>query len=132
MLIGLDRIAGYFGSAAIETWAETGRRLETTHEITARELLELRKNGKVAVIDVRGRSEWEAGHIPGVANIPLGYLTDRLQEIPQDRVVVLHCQTGWRSAIGASLLHAHGFQQVANLKGGIRSWLIDGNLVERG
>ncbi len=132
MLIGLDRIAGYFGSAAIETWAETGRRLETTHEITARQLVELRKNGKVAVIDVRGRSEWEAGHIPGVANIPLGYLTDRLQEIPQDQVVVLHCQTGWRSAIGASLLHAHGFQQVANLKGGVRSWLIDGNLVERG
>ncbi len=90
------------------------------------------ENGNVAVVDVRSRSEWEAAHMPGVPNVPLGYLTDRLGEISKDRDVVLHCQTGWRSAIGASLLQAHGYERVANLKGGIRSWVIDGNAVERG
>ncbi len=132
LLIGLDRIAGYFGPGAINAWAEAGRRLATTSEITSSELAKMLENGNVAVVDVRSRSEWEAAHMPGVPNVPLGYLTDRLGEISKDRDVVLHCQTGWRSAIGASLLQAHGYERVANLKGGIRSWVIDGNAVERG
>ncbi len=86
----------------------------------------------MAVVDVRNLPEWEAAHLPDGLNVPLGYLTDRLDEIPRDRDVVLHCQTGWRSAIGASLLEAHGYERVANLKGGIRSWAIEGHPIERG
>ncbi len=130
--IGLDRIAGYFGGAAVNAWAEAGRRLATTSEITSQQLAKMLANGQVAVVDVRSLPEWEAARLPGVPNVPLGYLTDRLDEIPKDRNVVLHCQTGWRSAIGASLLQARGYDRVANLKGGIRSWVIEGNPVERG
>jgi hydroxyacylglutathione hydrolase len=80
---------------------------------------------------VRARSEWDAGHIPGVPNIPLGYLTDRLDEIPADRPVVLQCQTGARSAIAASLLQARGVKDVVNLTGGFVGWEAAGNPVER-
>jgi hydroxyacylglutathione hydrolase len=131
MLIGLDRIGGYFGSAAIRTWEEDGGKLGTTAEISSEELAERMNAGDVAVIDLRGLAEWEAFHIPGVANIPLGYLSERLDELPRDGTVVLHCQEGWRSGIGASLLHARGISNVANLKGGIRAWVADGNPVDR-
>lgn len=130
LLIGLDRIAGYFGAGTIDAWADAGRRLATTREITSSDLAQMLENGDVTVVDVRSRSEWEAAHMPGVPNVPLGYLTDRLEEISKDRTVVLHCQTGWRSAIGASLLQALGYERVANLKGGIRSWVLDGHAVE--
>ena len=51
----------------------------------------------------------------------------RLHEIPRDRPVILYCQEGWRSAIGTSVLNARGFDNVVNLKGGIRAWSNDGN-----
>jgi hydroxyacylglutathione hydrolase len=132
MLIGLDRVAGYFGSAAVATWAEAGRKLATTGEMGSKELAERMGAGEVAVVDVREQTEWEAFRIPGVPNIPLGYLTERLDEVSRDRTVVLHCQEGSRSGIGAGLLHAHGISNVVNLKGGIRAWMTDGNPVQRG
>jgi hydroxyacylglutathione hydrolase len=131
MLIGLDRISGYFGSAAIATWAEEGRKLGTTTEITSEDLAQQMTSGGVTVIDVRGLTEWEALHIPGVPNIPLGYLTERLDELPREGTMVLHCQTGWRAGIGASLLQAQGISNVVSLKGGIQAWVTDGRPVER-
>ncbi len=131
MLIGLDRIGGYFGSAAVATWAAEGRKLGTTTELDSSELAERMTAGEATVIDVRGLTEWEAFHIPGVPNIPLGYLTERLDELPRERTVVLHCQTGWRSAIGASLLQARGFSNVVALRGGIQAWVTDGHPVDR-
>jgi hydroxyacylglutathione hydrolase len=129
-LIGLDRITGFFGSAALESWLHEGRRLGTTDELSTAQLTRRMQQGKVAVIDVRDPAEWDATHIPGTTNIPLGYLTDRLHEIPRDRPVVLHCQEGWRSAIATSVLNSRGFDNVVNLKGGIRAWVNDGNPVK--
>ena len=83
------------------------------------------------VIDVRGESEWVAGHLPGARHIPLGYLTDRLDEVPRDRLVVLQCQSGGRSQIAAGLLQAHGIGKVSNLVGGLEAWQEAGLPVER-
>jgi hydroxyacylglutathione hydrolase len=129
-LIGLDQVAGYFGSAALETWLQEGGRLGTTNEISPADLRGRIEDEDVSVIDVRDGTEWDAGHIPGVPNIPLGYLTDRLTEIPREKTVVLHCREGWRSSIGTSLLRAQGLTNVVNLKGGIRAWINEGNAVE--
>ena len=87
-------------------------------QIGRKELAEQIRQDAVTVLDVRGHSEWEAGHLPGVENIPVGYLAERVREIPTDRPVVLHCQGGTRSAIAASLLRAKGLRRVANFGGG--------------
>ena len=126
-MIGLDRVAGYFGVEVLETWAAERREQATVPQINSRELAERMKAGSVSVIDVRGAAEWEAGHLPGVPNIPVGYLTERLREIPRDRPVVVHCQTGGRSAIAASVLQAVGFKDVLNLAGGYADWEAKGN-----
>jgi hydroxyacylglutathione hydrolase len=89
------------------------------------------KKGEVAVVDVRGRAEWEAGHLPGVENVPLGYLTDRLDLMPRDKPLVLQCQGGARSAIAASVLRAKGFDNVVNLTGGFAAWQNAGLPVDR-
>ena len=130
-MIGLDRVVGYFPSFAVAKWASGGRKLDTIAQEDSARLAARMKTGRVTVIDVRARSEWDAGHIPGVPNIPLGHLAERLAEIPTDKPVVLQCQGGSRSAIAASLLQAHGVKDVVNLTGGFGGWEAAGNPVER-
>jgi rhodanese-related sulfurtransferase len=56
------------------------------------------------VLDVRTEREWQEKHIEGSLNIPLQHLPERLVEVPTDGPVVVHCATGYRSSIAASLL----------------------------
>lgn len=130
-MIGLDRIAGWLGPDAVSDWKASGRSLEVVPQVRPADLAEPLSSGDVTVIDVRAESEWDAGHLPGVINIPLGSLPGRLDEIPADRPVVLHCQGGGRSAIAASILQANGFPQAANLTGGFRAWKAAGLPVEQ-
>jgi hydroxyacylglutathione hydrolase len=74
------------------------------------------------VLDVRGASEYAAGHLEGALNIPLGYLEQRLQEVPHEQEIVVHCQRGARSAIAASILAAHGFHQHIDMTDGFAAW----------
>lgn len=120
-MIGLDRVAGYFPGAVVAQWARDGQ-LDSVPQEDAAALEAQMKAGDVNVIDVRARSEYDAGHIPGVPNIPLGYIEDRLADIPTDKPIVLHCQGGGRSAIAASLLQARGVKNVINLTGGFGAW----------
>ena len=64
-------------------------------------------------------------------NIPLGYLLDRMAEVPAGRPLVLHCQGGTRSLIAASLLEARGITDVINLTGVFVAWETAGLPVER-
>lgn len=121
-MIGLDRIAGYFGVDALAAWEQAGHSLGTIDQISATELAPLVSQREVQVIDVRGANEWEVGHLPSVRNIPLATLRARLREINGDRPVVVHCQSGSRSAIAASILRAAGVKRVANLVGGFAKW----------
>ena len=121
-MIGLDRVAGVFGTDALAAWTDGGRALATVSQATPAEAAAMLERGEAAVIDVRGRSEWEAGHLPGVPNIPVGHLAERLDELPTDRPVIVHCQGGGRSAIAASLLQARGVAHVVNMTGGYGAW----------
>ena len=131
-MIGLDHVAGYWGAEAIRDWSAAGGSLSRVPQLTVKQLATQLANDEVTVVDVRGRAEWEAGHIAGVANIPVGYLADRLNEIPPHAPVVVHCQSGARSAIAASVLRAHGLTNVGNVVGGFAAWLSAGEPVERG
>jgi len=86
----------------------------------------------MVVLDVRGRSEWDAGHMPGAVHIPLAELPARLPEIPAGRPIAVHCQGGGRSAIAASVLRAAGASPVANVTGGFEAWTAAGFPVREG
>jgi hydroxyacylglutathione hydrolase len=131
-LIGLDRAAGYWPSGVVGAWAAAGRDLATIAPIDPSGLRDRRECAPVVVLDVRGAGEYATGHIAGSRHIPLGYLAVRLAEVPADRPVVVQCQSGARSAIGASILVAHGRRDVHNLAGGLAAWRAAGLPVERG
>jgi hydroxyacylglutathione hydrolase len=129
-LIGLDRLGGYAGVDVIDAWSRAGRPLATIARIGPEDLAESLRHHGVTLVDVRNDLEWTGvGHIDGAIHVPLGHLTDRLAEIPRDRPVVVQCQGGSRSAIGASLLRASGYQAVINFSPGISGWIKDGRAV---
>lgn len=78
----------------------------------------------VHVLDVRQREELDdrLGHIAKAQSIPLNELKDRLAEIPKDKPVISVCHAGMRSGQATVILRNAGFQDVANLRGGMLLW----------
>jgi hydroxyacylglutathione hydrolase len=129
--IGLDRVAGYGGTDAIDAWREAGGPLQTIPAIGLAELMDAMRAGAVALLDVRGRGEWSAGHVPGAINVPLGELEQCVDTLPADRPLVVHCQTGARAAIAVSILHARGRAGVRLYWGGFAEWSAAGHPAEQ-
>jgi len=93
--------------------------------ITADKLNEqLEQQKLVYVLDVRQAKELEEGYIPGIVNIPLQELPQRIKEIQADRdqAVVTVCRSGVRSAYAALFLRAYGFSNVRSLEMGMLGW----------
>lgn len=130
-MIGIDRIAGYFSTGVVREWSASGRLLQSIAQRSPADVATMMADARTTVLDVRGATEYEAGHLRGVRNIPVGYLTDHLGELPRDTPLVLHCQGGARSAIAASVLRARGFANVINMTGGYAAWDAAGLPVER-
>lgn len=74
------------------------------------------------ILDVRTKTEFEAGHIAGAVNIPLDELRQRLHELPSETAIYLYCQIGLRGYLATRILLQSGFPEVYNLSGGFRLW----------
>ena len=117
--IGFDNVAGYLerGMLSLERHPEL---VERTERIAAATLAEqLGEPEPPFVLDVRAESELDGPIIEESVNVPLGHLTERLAELPGDRPIVVHCATGYRSSIAASILLRAGFEHVSDLVGGL-------------
>ncbi|MGE7438150.1 MBL fold metallo-hydrolase [Kitasatospora sp. NPDC001175] len=120
--IGFDHIAGYLlgpGNAlsALTDDVTPASRLTADQLRTA-----LAGEQPPTVLDVRTCGERETGFIEGSLHIALAELPRRLNEIPTDRPLVVHCASGHRSSIAASLLRHHGRTDVSDLLGGYSAW----------
>lgn len=85
-------------------------------QVNVDKVRELVENNNV-IIDVRETYEFKRGHIKGAINIPLSELRDRIEEIPKDKPVYLHCRTGQRSYNAVLALQNMGFHNVINITG---------------
>ena len=100
-------------------------RAATGSTITPRELRELLDSGKkLALIDVREAAEWDIVHIDGAELIPQSLISsgEGLAKLPHDRMPVLYCKTGARSAQALAALKKAGFSDAVHLQGGIVAW----------
>jgi hydroxyacylglutathione hydrolase len=128
-LIGIDRVVSYATPAtALRAAGNGAERIGRLGPAEANDVLRARSD---RIIDIRAPDEWEAGHLPGVENVPLGRLVEQLSAISREEPIVLQCQSGMRSIIGASLLRRAGFEHVRDLRGGFAAWSAAGLPVER-
>jgi molybdopterin/thiamine biosynthesis adenylyltransferase/rhodanese-related sulfurtransferase len=77
---------------------------------------------KFFLLDVREPVEWEIARLPGATLIPLGELPDRLDDVPRNQKVLVHCKSGARSARAVGLLRSAGYEDAWNVAGGINAW----------
>lgn len=94
-----------------------------TTSLTVEEAYALTQKG-VLLIDVREPDEVAevAYRVKNYRNVPLSQLPNRLQDIPRDQQVILACRSGGRSRRAYDMLVAQGYQNLANMEGGMLAW----------
>ena len=120
--IGFDHVAGYLegGLRSVDSRPE----LIVSTERLAPEVAAQRMAGAnpPLVIDVRQPPERARKRLDVSVHIPLGRLSDQLNDLPRDRPLIVHCAGGYRSSIAASLLQRSGRMAVSEIAGGIGAW----------
>ena len=59
--------------------------------VTIDEMLDLVKEGKAVVIDVRNQAAYDMGHIPGSRLIPVQDILNHTDELPRDKMIITYC-----------------------------------------
>ncbi len=105
---------------------------EPFHRITVEEAKQMMKDG-AQVIDVREPHEYQSGHVPGAAHIPVSTVFSRREELPKDGKIIFVCAVGQRSALGCEMAAAARFSAdvLHNLEGGTEAWVKAGEPVEK-
>jgi hydroxyacylglutathione hydrolase len=125
-LIGLDAVTGWSGPEALAAYAAKHGVAAQVCEVGVDRLSE------ASVLDVRGASELdEEGRVPGSLHIPLGYLPDRLQDLPKEGNIAVLCGSGSRSLMAVTLLKRLGIENACNVPGGFGEYMSRGYPVDR-
>jgi len=117
-LIDYEAFCG-LGRGGVDTVSEE-------NEITVTELKSAMDRGAhVNLIDVREPHEYEICRIEGSRLIPVGEMSNRVNEFNLTDEYVFQCHTGVRSGWAVNFLRQLGFKKVKNLKGGIDAWAME-------
>ena len=120
--IGYDRVAGYLDDL-YHVLQTNPALVQIPSRLTVTAFDERRRNlPDLQVVDVRNRTETEAGTIPGAHQIPLPQLRDEIGSLDPGRPTVVFCAGGYRSSIAASWLRHVGFADVSDILGGYQAW----------
>jgi len=112
--LGYEGVVGSL-RGGVHAWETAGNQLETIEVITAHQLKEqLGTANAPQVLDVRKIDEFDTGHLPDATHIFLGFLPDRMENVPKNGKIVAFCGSGRRASIAASLLKRAGYDHVAN------------------
>jgi hydroxyacylglutathione hydrolase len=118
--VGLHRIAGHL-AGGMTSWREEHRPTGAIERVDV-DALHARFDD-VGVLDVRERSAYEAGHLPGAVHVPYHDVDGVPDGLDADRPIAVICSSGQRSALAASLLRRHGVQDVLHVAdGGVGTW----------
>jgi hydroxyacylglutathione hydrolase len=123
---GYDQVTGYLKEGT-EGWYNAGFPVESLPLLSVHQLKsKLDRGEELLVLDTRGQDEWDSGHIKGALHIYVGYLEQRLAEVPGDKPVAVICNVGHRAGLGASILLRAGYKQVSNVLGSVKAWVAAG------
>lgn len=121
-LVGFDRVHGRV-EGGFDAWRAAGLPTAGIAQMDAQDLRERVRHGNApALVDVRTRREWEAGHVPGARHIPVAELGSRVAELDAGAPVAVMCEGGFRSSLASSILARAGFAQIVNVPGGMAAY----------
>ena len=96
----------------------------STNSISTADLKNLiaKKDFSYFYMDVRTPGEFKSNKIKGFRNIPLNQISNKLTQIPEDKKLVVICQSGARSSVACRQLAKAGYKDVTNVRGGMNTW----------
>ncbi len=128
--VGIDKIFGFLDKSMFG-WATSGFQTSDVRQISAETLHNIacgdHEKDEIVLLDTRSPLEFADNHIDGAINIPTPELRTRFTELHPDKHTVLICSTGHRSSLGTSILKMHGFDDIANVAGGMTGYSAAGH-----
>ena len=116
--VGYDNTLGYL-NGGIEDWLAHGYKVDKIGSMSAHTFAERLAEGSMEKpVDVRKESEYLSEHVEGVENFPLDFIHQNFAEINPDKEYFLHCASGYRSLVAASIFKANGVKNVTDVRGG--------------
>jgi hydroxyacylglutathione hydrolase len=120
--IGFDAIAGAL-DGGMDAWRESGRELSTFETVDVEDMaVWILSAEPMTVVDARDEHEWAAGHVPGAVHMYVPDIPHRADEIPKEAPVAVHCASGYRAGIAASLLEQAGLRHIIHVNGPYSDW----------
>jgi len=114
--VGYDNTIGYL-EGGIKAWIEEGKEIDRISSIDASAFATAYKNNDtIKILDVRKPGEWSSEHLETAQHFPLDFINQHMSEIKHGQEYYLHCRSGYRSTIAASILKARGFEQLINVQ----------------
>lgn len=118
--VGYDSSIGYL-DGGIAAWVAAGKETDNVDRINAGQFAKQVNIGADLVIDVRKESEYRAEHVSEATNRPLDFINNWTKDMHTSEHFYLHCQSGYRSMIAASILKARGIHNFSEIGGGIKT-----------
>jgi rhodanese-related sulfurtransferase len=118
--VGYENVIGFL-DGGFDAWKNSGKNIDMIISIDAEEFLLDYNYDDITVVDVRKESEYnDVGHVERAVNVVLQEFDDQLYKLENmsSRDIYIHCESGYRSMIAASLLRKKGFKSIKNVAGG--------------
>lgn len=121
--VGFDQFLGFL-KGGFEAWRDAGNTVDMVINIEADEFaMDIPFDENMVVMDVRKEMEYADGHVKDAVNVPLDTMMDlaTLAQVEENDNVYLHCASGYRSVIAASLMKRQGIHNIRNIAGGYKA-----------
>ena len=118
--VGFDNVEGYL-EGGFESWKKAGEKIDMIIDVEADELaMDIPHDDNLVIVDVRKENEFAEGHVKDAINLPLSDMTDvaQIAQLEENQNIYIHCGSGYRSLIAASILKKHGYHNIRNIVGG--------------
>jgi len=112
--VGYDNAIGYL-KGGFDAWKKEGREVDRIETINATTFIKA-YNKKANVLDVRKPGEYSGSHVETAQNFPLDFINKNMQEVSKNKKYYVHCRSGYRSTVAASILKARGFEKLINVQ----------------
>lgn len=119
--VGYDHTLGYL-KGGLQAWIDAGNEVDKIGTTDAETFTADLKAGKLeAPLDVRKESEYNSEHVVGLENLPLDFIHENIGNLDSKKSYTLHCASGYRSLIAASIMQANGIKNVTDVRGGFKA-----------
>lgn len=123
--VGYDFCIGYL-EGGFTAWERAGYETDSVKQVDTSWLAD--NYGKVNILDVRKKSEFDSEHVVDAENAPLDFINDSMLKVNKDKTYYVHCAGGYRSMVFISILKARGYENLVDIAGGFKALKETGKL----